>query len=476
MRPFATRMIPLLLSLISALMVPTITLAQAPIDTPQTNLTPINPPPTTYSPPGAAYGQFDPYAPATSGGFGAGGPTLGGGGFGGALPPGATAIGPPTPIGPPTTAPAPNTGGFFDNTFSNPVPSAPPPLSPSFGTPASGPVWNGQAYGSPPVPYNNPNVYGPPVGGPTLGSPYPNSAYPSATPSTLFPSGVFAGDYSTITDPVYSAYRFMQGPRFRYTYISTGSNPSDLGINDFDSSLVFAFPNFGYMQQPLYVVPSFSLHLWDGPDGVTGADLPPNAYSAFIDTGWQSDPNKMFSTEFGVRFGAFTDFDTWTSKSFRVKGKALASFRLSPFSTLKGGVYYMDRRKIKLLPAFGFLCQPNPFTRYDIFFPEPKIARYCSTVGTQDVWWYMGAEYGGGTWTVTRTTGDRLGDQERVDINDIRVTTGFEWGESVAIRAGRRTAFTEIGYVFNRELRYYQNTDDDIDPGSAFLFRAGFRY
>ena len=66
---------------------------------------------------------------------------------------------------------------------------------------------------------------------------------------------------------------------------------------------MFAFPRFCYSQRPLFVIPSFSLHLWDGPDGVTGADLPSKAYSAFLDLGWESDPNAMIGTEFGVRVG-----------------------------------------------------------------------------------------------------------------------------------------------------------------------------
>jgi hypothetical protein len=312
---------------------------------------------------------------------------------------------------------------------------------------------------------------------PPVGSTFPSSAYPSSTPSTLFPSGLLVGDSAVLTDPMYSAYRLLRGPRFRYTFISGGSSADNLGINNFDTSLVFAFPNFLYSAQPIYVVPSFSLHLWDGPDGSTGADLPSKAYSAFIDTGWQSDPNKILGTELGVRFGAFTDFDTWNSKSFRVRGKALGHFRLTPFSTLKGGVYYVDRKRVKLLPAFGFLCQPNPYSRYDIFFPEPKIAKYCRTVGTQDVWWYVNGNFGDGSWTITRVNDSASnGTEERADINDIRVATGFEWGDSNSIRAGRRTAFVEIGYVFSREVQYRINVADDINLGSSFLFSAGFGY
>jgi hypothetical protein len=243
-------------------------------------------------------------------------------------------------------------------------------------------------------------------------------------------------------------------------------------MNDTDVSLVFAFPNFLYSSRPIYVIPSFSLHLWDGPNGVIGADLPPNAYSAFLDFGWDSDPNQMFSTEFGVRVGAFTDFNTYNSKSTRVLGKALASFRLSPTSTVKGGVYYLDRNGTKLVPAFGFLCRPNPFTRFDLFFPQPKFSRYCRTVGTRDVWWYLSGDYGGGSWTIERT--DKTSDS--IDINDYRAVLGVEWGTSDQLQLGRRTAFAEIGYVFGREVEYRYNPQDNYDPDDGIMVRLGIGY
>jgi hypothetical protein len=269
-----------------------------------------------------------------------------------------------------------------------------------------------------------------------------------------------------------TAYRLMQGPRFQYTFVSGGDSASDVQTNDFDLSLVFAVPRFFNSSQPLFIIPSFSLSLWDGPSGVPGADLPGNAYAAFIDTGWESDPNQMFGTEFGVRFGVFSDFDTYNSKSWRILGKALVHFRLSPTSTLRGGVYYLDRNNVKLIPAIGILCQTNPHTRFDLFFPKPKYSRYCRTVGTQDVWWYLAGDYGGGSWTIERA--DRSSDS--VDINDYRAILGLEWGRNDAIRVGRRTGFAEIGYVFGREVEYRMNPQDNFDPGDAFMFRVGFGY
>ena len=327
-----------------------------------------------------------------------------------------------------------------------------------------------------PGPFDNPNVYGAPVyGGPGATS-FPSTAYPAPVPSTLFPNGIMnSGPFDPgfwNAGPVYEAYRLFQGPRIRHGYVTRGNDPSDLNMNDTDLSAVFAFPRFVYSTQPLNVIPSFSLHLWDGPHGTIGADLPSRAYSGFLDVGWQSDPYKMFSTEFGVRIGAFTDFDTFNSKSMRILGKALAHFRLTPASTLRAGVIYLDRNSIKLVPAGGILWNKNPYTRIDLYFPQPKYSRYCRTVGVYDMWWYLFGDYGGGSWTIQRTSGD----EDSVDINDIRAIVGLEWGRTEEIRAGRRLGFVELGYVFRREVKYRYNPSDNFKPRDAIMIRAGIGY
>jgi hypothetical protein len=486
------------------------------VDIPQTNLTPIAPPASSFAPPSGALGQFDPYATTPSAQFGGGtapptsgfGPSFGSG-LGGGSPAGVAVIGPPTavaPIAPGASlgssgqiAPSPPGGGLLSRIFSH---SASSPIPPAFGTSSYGaPNYGAPNYGAPN--YGAPNygapafgapvygsgaqlpgggldsasVYGPPTtyGAPTGGQ-FPNSVYPSSTPSVLFPGGLFEGGMSSggsfAGAAGYDAFRLFQGPRLSHDFVSGGNKPTHLQVNNTDVSLVFAFPNFLYGARPLFVIPSFSLQLWDGPDGATGADLPRSAYSGFVDLGWESDANQMFSTEFGVRVGAFTDFNTFNSKSIRVLGKALVNFRMTPFSTLKGGVYYLDRNRIKLVPAGGILYQPNQYTRLDLFFPQPKFSRYFQTIGTRDVWWYLAGDYGGGSWTIQRT--DLTTDS--VDINELRGVFGIEWGASGAIQAGRRSAFFEVGYVFNREIEYRLNPQDNIKPDNGFMVRAGIGY
>jgi hypothetical protein len=125
-----------------------------------------------------------------------------------------------------------------------------------------------------------------------------------------------------------------------------------------------------------------------------------------------------------------------------------------------------------MIPAGGILWTPNPNSRIDIFFPEPKIEHYLSTWGTNDVWWYATGYYGGGAWTVTRASGE----EDRIDINDWRVAVGIEWGRNDQIRRGQRVGFIEGGYVFDRELLFKHRTEDNTDLEDAFVVRIGFGY
>ncbi len=378
-------------------------------------------------------------------------------------------------------------GSMFSGIGSPPVGGAPVALPSSTGStlfggaaPVGHPATPPPGYGYAP-PTVSPPVYAPPTyGTPNYGAPatiYPPTAYPNAQPSTLFPGGVFGGGGpfgggvgSAMAEP----FRLFQGPRVRHTWLAGGDDPADLDINTTDISFAMACPNFLYSTQPLYILPSFSLHLWDGPQGAAGgaADLPANAYDAFLDLGWQSDPQRIVGAELGLRMGVFTDFDTLNSESFRVRGRALGIFRLSPMSTFKLGAIYADRNDIKFLPAGGLLYQPNPYTRYDITFPDPKISRYLNTVGVYDTWGYVAGEFGGGSWTIQRANGS----DDSVDINDYRILFGLEWGRSDLIRSGRRTGFVELGYVFGREVEYQRNPADNFDPNDTFLIRLGVGY
>ncbi len=450
--------------------------SRSPVDIPQTNLQPIAPPSfgglsggTAYTPP--------PYTPS----------------FSSPAPPPSNYSGPIT--APPSVSLGsplfdPYSTGTNPGTFSPAVPGSAPASPQAFpgwlpsansgqSTGLFGGLFNGTpASGTPTFGPGNPGFGNPSVSPPTYGSPYstptfPSTAYPANSPNTLFPGGLFSGGtFAGGSGGAYNSYRLFQGPRLRHAWISDSDSGDAVEMHDTDASLVFAFPNFLYSGQPVYVAPSFGLHLLDGPNGSGGADLPPQLYDAFLDTGWQSDPTKLVGADVGLRVGVFSDFDAVNSESLRVIGKGLVTFRLTPYTTVKAGVYYLDRNRVKLLPAGGVLYQPTAFTRYDFFFPQPKLSQYFTTLGTQDLWAYVGGDYGGGAWTIKRTNGE----EDNIDINDIRLLVGLEWGRSDLIRAGRHTGFVEAGFVFDREVLYKENSQDDFTPGNTFMLRLGFGY
>lgn len=421
----------------------------------------------------------------------------------------------PFPSTSPTTAPAsPTTNPAFPGYsapptypaspgatgFSTSVPSTPyNPYAPSFRDstapmtglpPGTIPLGSAPPGSYPPGTYPGgipPSVFGAPT--------YPPGVYPNSQPPVLYPGTTatnpnmygyppgypppnnwWTSTTTAVQTQAQQTIRLCQGARFRTTYLPGTTNfsdpgPTDLGNMDFEGSLVFACPRFFGSTQPLYIIPSYAQTLWDGPS-TPGADLPGNAFGGFLDLSWETDPAQTFGVELGVRVGVFSAFDAISSESIRVPVKALGRLRLTPNSTARLGVYYLDRNKVKLLPAGGILWVPNPDTRWDLFFPEPKLSHYLTTHGTRDVWWYITGYYGGGAWTIE----DINGADDRIDINDIRVLVGFECGRNDLLRQGFRTCFFEVGYAFDRELVFINNPVGDLSLGESLVFRAGFGY
>jgi hypothetical protein len=317
---------------------------------------------------------------------------------------------------------------------------------------------------------------------------FPTSVYPNTQPPVLYPGTPYPGTQFVAQPNWWTAttvavqtqtqetIRLCQGFRFRYTYLPGNGDfsalgPNDLESNDFDFSLVFACPKFLGCSQPLYIIPSYTQSLWSGPSA-PGTNLPGAAFAGFVDLTWETDPMQTWGAELGARLGVFSAFDAVNSNSFRYPLKALGRVRCTPNSTARAGVYYLDRVKVKLMPAVGILWVPNPDTRWDIFFPEPKLSHYLTTHGDKDVWCYLTAYYGGGSWTIEQPDGS----DDEVDINDVRIMLGFECGKSELIRQGFRSYFFEIGYAVNRELVYRYNPQDDLDLADSLVFRAGFGY
>jgi len=373
-----------------------------------------------------------------------------------------------------------NTPGSFSTAPGAVAPGTTTPINPYTGSAAAAPFdpyspsgsaayqfWSttppsnaGGAFAQPPAsPYGATTPLAPPPGAPpTFGPPLPSATPPP--PQYVFPNGT--PQPFDITQSV----RFIQDVRLRDTYVGGGNDPNDLGINDTEVAATFTVPNFLTTGQPLFISPAFALHLWDGPMNLP-ADLPGSAYSAYLDAQWASDPTLQLGVELGFRLGVYTDFHTLNDHSLRPQGLGLGVFRLTPTLTAKVGAMYLNRNKIKILPAGGLLWTPTPQVRFDIFFPQPRLSAYLTTVGRYELWWYIAGEYGGGAWTIQRADGT----SDRIDINDIRVSAGIEWTGPRGL-----TGFVEGGFVFKRQVIYVVTPADNFNPGDSYMVRAGIAF
>jgi hypothetical protein len=146
-------------------------------------------------------------------------------------------------------------------------------------------------------------------------------------------------------------------------------------------------------------------------------------------------------------------------------GRGLGIVTLTPTLQLALGVVYIDRVLIKLFPAGGLIWTPNPDARYEILFPNPKLAHRWTTLGNTDMWGYISGEYGGGSWTIERINGN-----DQADYNDIRVNLGLEGYGFRGLHG-----FFEVGYVFERQI-IYRYGPDNYYPSDTVMLRAGLEY
>ena len=342
---------------------------------------------------------------------------------------------PVAPVYPPTTNVfGPQYAGAY-------IPNMPPP--PGAVAPAT---WNSPATAYSPIQLAQATTSPPVVVGPPVAQGFGTSVAPAAPAPYLPPAP------GAIVEPVPwgcptivpSQYvKFVQNIRLRYTWLDGDSAPNEMETNDIEGAVTFALPNFLNSQQPLLITPGFIMHLWEGPSMFPAGSLPSRVYSAYLDFYWVPRITDRLSAELDFRAGVYSDFRSASSEAFRAQSDGAFIFQTSPTLALKGGVAYINRVDIDLLPIAGVIWTPNPYTVFDITFPNPKLSHFAWRWGNTDVWWYLAGEYGGGSWEI-----DTAIPGPRVDINDIRLIGGLEWTGGWVGAKG----FLELGYVFDREI------------------------
>lgn len=317
--------------------------------------------------------------------------------------------------------------------------------------------------GTPNPPAFGSNSVGDPPDKPWFGQPY---TAPKDPPNGSITNRLFGTSSGARLSDI---LRFAETPRLQYGWVNDGNGLQDLSQQEFEFSVVFAFPSFLKTEQPLYIAPSFGLYMLQGAGSV---GLPNQAYSGFLEMNWRSDPQQRFNVDLGVSVGVHSDFNTFSSDSVRLTGHALFNLSITEDTTFRGGLIYYDRVNLKMLPAIGLVWQPHTEARIELFFPRPRVSQYLTSFSNYDVWWYYGGEIGGGSWTMKQGSGLKT----QTDINDIRITTGLEIGLPEQLRIGERIGYIEAGLVFDREVVFRDAPISNFDPGTTIMLRAGIGY
>ena len=346
-----------------------------------------------------------------------------------------------------------------------------PPVTPPPGA-SLGSIQPFDPYAMPPLGSVPPTTYGAPVPQSTLPS---VPVLPPATPTWPAPGITTGAPPATTLPPVGSGppmppfQKLFQDTGFRYMW-QTGEAGYELQIHEFDISTTMYFPKF-LGSGPLRVKPGFLLDALNGPSPPAESDMPSRLYAPYLDFHWTPGKGRQMYGDLNFRTGVYSDFESVTNDSVRFMGTGVGVIALNPTTSLKIGITYLDRVDAKILPAVGVLWEPNDQTRWDIFFPAPRLSSYWRTWNNRQLWWYLGGEYGTGSWTIDRQGEPLKGASDRVDINDIRVFLGIEWKN-----LNRFNGFIDIGYVFNRELVYVVVPEDSIKLDNTIMLRSGLSF
>lgn len=257
----------------------------------------------------------------------------------------------------------------------------------------------------------------------------------------------------------------FQKVKFTSAYLPRFSDDS-LGMTDLQLDVVFGLP-FLTVETPLLVTPFYAVHFMDGP--VT-PDVPPRLHDAAVTFQHIRPFNDRWMAMLDLTLGQYADdasFDS--SEAFRVTGGGAGVYRSSDRWKWVLGATYVNRANTQILPVAGFIYTPNDDIEYRAVFPAPKFSwrlPWSNNPGTDDRWFYLGGEFGGGAWAVTRDDGT----PDRLDITDWRVFIGAE--RRIVGGLSRRV---ELGYVFQRKMEY-QSNGDEIDLGDTLMVRGGLTY
>lgn len=338
-----------------------------------------------------------------------------------------------------------------------------------------------------------------------------------ATPADALPPGIAADESDQFVDEpaVPKPWILPYGGGFTSTVTAAGKQ--QLGVTDLDGRVLFGSPRLpGW-----FLTAGYGAHLWSGnpqipptPLGETSLTLPDAVHDVYIELMTMKKINDRLSVQVAAAPGLYTDFENTSSDAFRITGRALAFWKANEQLTVAFGAIYLGRDDIKALPAAGLTWKISDDSTLELMFPKPRWLRKIRSSERHDHWFYVGGEFGGGSWAISRTerraivpnpaaieVADYLYPDDDSDLTDLtpaaaatllapapayltatvddvatysalRLMAGFE----ARPKSGRGVApRLEAGWVFNRSIEL-KSTGRVYDLDGAFFARFGVNF
>lgn len=237
----------------------------------------------------------------------------------------------------------------------------------------------------------------------------------------------------------------------------------DLGMQHYSVSLGTGIP-LGSFSNVLAVTPSVRIDVLKNHERF---GVPAQLYDVGADLFYRRPLNERVSGMVVLRPSVRSDMTT-SQQAFRLFGLVLLTWQAVPQRLgLSGGVVYLDRDDLPVLPAIGLKWTPHRRALLDLRFPESKIAWRLQRTGNEsETWAYASAGLGGNTWAVTRTNGSA----DEFTVRDIRLLLGIEH-----LQDGGGGWYAEVGSAVGRRIEF-GNTAMETDMGPAVVLEAGWRY
>ncbi len=186
-----------------------------------------------------------------------------------------------------------------------------------------------------------------------------------------------------------------------------------------------------------------------------------------VEVAWMHQLDERWRMRMELAAGLYSDFEIEKElDALRITGMSLFTYEASRDIQVVMGAAFLNLENQEFYPVAGVIWQPHDRLQFEILFPEWKLAGFVKEVREGEIWSYIGGGFFGRTWRVQRSSGV----EDLATYSNWRVYFGWEKRHISGI-----TYFAEIGYVFDRELRY-QSHVGNFDAEELAFARVGMNF